>query len=332
MRFRPKPWMIMGAVLLLLVVAFFGTFYIAAPKRDTTAEGIAGSVAAPAVTGLSGFAISVRDFFDRLFGIRDVDKEYEELKIRVQKLEVENQLMQDLMLENERLMELLKYKEKYPNYEYLPARVIGKDMGNWFFSFTLNRGSEDGVEKEMMVVNELGLVGTVIEVFPRSCKVMAIIDRSSAISVVVERSRDNGMAHGSGDPQSGSPTCSVWYLTANSEVVPGDKVVTADFDTITIKGIPVGEISSVPRDRTKETVVELLPYVDFAHVENVLIVKREKAPEAGETAEPGSTAEPDGTASPGGTASPDGTTPPESGQTADPEAGQTTSPDQEEGN
>jgi rod shape-determining protein MreC len=104
-------------------------------------------VGAPAVSGFSGFATSVKEFFLRLFGARDVDKEYEALKIRVQQLEVANDIMQDLQLENERLTKLLGFAEKFPNFEYIPARVIGRNPDSWFFYFDLNRSANDGVKK-----------------------------------------------------------------------------------------------------------------------------------------------------------------------------------------
>lgn len=301
-RFRVKPAMVLAAVLALLVLAFSGTFFIAGnADRATGAEGVTGSAAAPAVSGVSAVAVSVRDFFLKLFGARDVDREYEALKARVQQLEVANQLMQDLQLENERLMKLFNFKEQYPNYEYIPARVIGRESDSWFFYFMLNRGTNDGVEKNMPVVNESGMVGTIIEAGPTWCKVMAIIDRMSAISVVVELSRDQGMAHGSGDPQGSDPACTIEHLTSQAEVVPGDKVVTSDFDGYTIKGIPVGTISEVSRGQEK--VATLIPYVDFAHLENVLIIRKEK--KAGDSgAGTQQSASPAGTATaetPGGT-------------------------------
>lgn len=326
-RFRFKPWMALVGVLALLVVFFATTFFVAGlEERDIyqddianqdgnkpTVEGVAGSAVSPAVSGASGFASSVKEFVLRLFGARDVDKEYEKLKIRVQQLETANQIMQDLQLENERLTTLLGFAEKFPEYEYIPARVTGKtpDSSSWFYYIKLNRGSVHGVEKNMTVVNEFGLVGTVIEVGLNWCKVMTIIDRSSAISIVVERSRDQGMLHGAGDPQGGSPICEVQYLPKEAEVVPGDKVVTSEFDSLSIKGIPVGTIAEVGRNSSESTT--LIPYVDFAHLENVLIIRGEKELLPGETVSPDASPTPGSTDS--ATAGPDST-----GQTARPTA------------
>jgi rod shape-determining protein MreC len=169
----------------------------------------------------------------------------------------------------------------------------------------------------MTVVNEDGLVGTIIEVMPTSCKVMAIIDRVSAISVVVESTRDQGMLHGSGDPMGEEPTCSIFYFPKEAGVVPGDKVVSSDFDSKSLKGIPVGTIATVSRDQDKTAT--LIPYVDFAHLENVLIITKDKSALPNGSPAPGATLLPGGTAEPG--SEPDG-----KGQSAPPEGDAKASP------
>jgi rod shape-determining protein MreC len=272
-RFRPKPWMALTAILLLLVIAFFSTFYIIGGHRSSAVENLAGSAAAPAVSGASGFAVSVRDFFDRLFGLRDIDREYKEMQVRIQQLEAANQFMQDLQKENERLNDLLGFKEQYPDFTFIPARVIGKEPGSWFINFTLNRGSAQGVKKNNTVVNADGLIGKVVDVGTSWCKVMAIIDRQSSVSIIIERSRDNGVVDGAADAQSAEPVCNIEDLPLDAEIVPGDRVLTTDLGGYFPKGLPVGEVVSVSRDEKLQSRAVMKPYVDFAHLENVLIIK-----------------------------------------------------------
>jgi rod shape-determining protein MreC len=303
-RFRFKPWMALVAVLLLLVIAFFSTFFILDGKRHgTAAEGIAGSVAAPAVSATSGFTASIRDFFSRLFALRDVDKKYDQMTIRVQQLELENQAMEELQKENERLMKLFDFKTQYPNYKCMPAKVIGKEPGSWFMNIMLNRGSKDGIAVDMNVVNELGLVGRVVEVGPAWCKVMTVIDRQSNVSAIVELSRDNCIVKGPGDPQVKEPACDLIDLPVDAETVPGDKVVTSDVGNVFMKGILIGTVTKVSRDQLQNS-ASLTPAVDFAHLEDVLIITKEQPVS---TEPPAETTSPDDTVSPDGTASPDNT-------------------------
>lgn len=274
-RFRIRPWMILAIVLLALLIAFFSTFFLTG-GGGTSVEGVAGSAAEPAVEGASGFGASIRDFFGRLFALRDVDKQYEQLKTENQMLKTQNQFMQDLQSENERLMKLLEFKTDYPTFKCLPAHVIGKEPGSWFISFTLNRGSDQGVAKDMSVVNELGLVGRVVSVGHNWCKVMAVIDRQSYVSGIVQGALDSCMVHGSGDPQGSNVVCDIYHLTPTSAVVPGDKVVTSDMGGIFPKGLLIGTVSEVDQDKTQNSFARLIPAVDFAHVDYVLIITSDK--------------------------------------------------------
>jgi rod shape-determining protein MreC len=269
-RFRIKTWMVLLALLALLAVSFFSTFFLA-NQNTSAAAGLAGSAAVPVVSGIHGAAASVRDFFMRLFALRNVDKQYEELKNRVALLELENQFMGDLQKENERLTKLLGFETKYPQYSYLPARVVGKQPGSWFINITLDQGTNNGVALDMNVVNEAGLVGRVVETGPTWCKVMTIIDRQSAVSAVMDRSRDFGIVKGSGDPQAGEPKCSIEYLQNNADMIPGDEVSTSDLGGFFFKGILIGTVTEVSRD--KNSLAVLSPAVDFARLENVLIIK-----------------------------------------------------------
>lgn len=287
-RYRFRPWMALTVVLLLLVVAFFGTFFIyGGTGFENTPENIVGSAAAPVVGGVHGFAASVKDFFNRLFALRDVDKKYNDLQIEVQRLQAENQSMQNLQDENERLYTLLDAKEhQYPNFTCLAASVVGKDSGsNYFMNFVLNRGSADGVKPDMNVVNEDGLVGRVVEVGHNWCKVMSVIDPQSAVSAIIERSRDFGMVCGSGDPNGSEPTCGINYLPMDADVVPGDKVITSELGGIFYKGIVIGTVGSVSKDENNNLYAELDPAVDFSHLENVLILTSDqKIPTASDIA------------------------------------------------
>lgn len=274
-RFRLKPWMLLAAVLLLLVLAFFITFFATGGAGPGPGD-ILGSTAQPAVSGAHGFGASVKQFFLRLFGLRDVDKQYEQMLARIQMLETGTQFMQDYQAELERLTNLLGFKEQYPEFSCLPARVIGKQPGSWFLIITLDKGSAQGVELDFAVVNEDGLVGRVTQVGQRWCKVMTVIDRQSSIPGIVERTRDFGMVHGCGDPQSSQPVCDIGHLPSDSELAPGDIVRTSDFGGIFPKGLIVGTVTNVGRNERNERTAQLAPAVDFARLENVLIIKSSK--------------------------------------------------------
>jgi rod shape-determining protein MreC len=274
-RFRIKSWMLLVAVLLLLVVAFFVTFFATGGASPGPSD-VLGSAAQPAVSGAHGFGASIKQFFLRLFGLRDVDKQYEQMLARIQMLETETQFMQDYQAELERLTNLLGFQEQYPEYSCMPARVIGKQPGSWFLIITLDKGSAHGVEVDMSVVNENGLVGRVSQVGRNWCKVMTVIDRQSSVPGIVERTRDFGIVQGCGDPHVNLPICDIMWLPSDSELAPGDIVKTSDFGGIFPKGLIIGTVTAVGRNEKNERTAQLAPAVDFARLENVLIIKSNK--------------------------------------------------------
>ena len=270
-RFQIKTWMVLAALLLVLAISFFSTFFLK-NREGTAVEHAAGAVAAPAVGTVHRATSSVKDFFLRLFALRDVDKEYEQLKTKVAALQMENWMMVDLQKEVENLNKLANFTSANSQFSYLPARAIGKEPGSWFLDITLDRGSADGVEKDMNVITQDGLVGRIVEVGPNWCKVMTLLDRQSSVSIMIERNRGLGLVKGPGDPGVSDPKCNVEYLNSDVEVVPGDQVITSDFGGIFQKGIPVGKITEVSRDANNPYAL-LTPAVNFATIENVLIIK-----------------------------------------------------------
>ncbi len=138
--------------------------------------------------------------------------------------------------------------------------------------FTINRGEEHGIVVNSAVVNEDGLIGRVIEVYPTTSKVLTIIDLQSAVPVVSERSRDNGVAIGSSNPESRNPTIRMSYLLNDADLVPGDKIVASALLDIFPKGISVGEVNEVNNGSNTEKYAIITPSVDFAHIENLMVI------------------------------------------------------------
>ena len=137
MRRRSKIRLLIVAGVLVIVAAFLISLTFGGRRNEISALEKAGNNAlAPAVGGAYKASTSVKDFFQRLFGIRDVDREYAELKIRLTELEVEYEWKQDLERENERLTRLLGFQESYPEYQYIHTEIIAKDPGSWFMTFT----------------------------------------------------------------------------------------------------------------------------------------------------------------------------------------------------
>lgn len=151
----------------------------------------------------------------------------------------------------------------------LAASVIALDSSQIYKSVVLNKGSADGVKKDMVVLDRRGrLVGRVTDfIAPRQSKVQLITDEESGVGVLSSPNRVVGVLSGDGEGR-----CLLKYvLKTNKEIGPDEDVLTSGFDGIYPAGIPVGKIVSVTADPSlfKKIVVE--PFFDFSDLEQVAV-------------------------------------------------------------
>ena len=215
-------------------------------------------------------------FFKRVFNTTDADVENERLRAELALQEQMKTELEELRKENERLSGLLNYSSALGEKNVCAARVIAKSSGVWFRTLTLNVGRNKGVDIDMTVIASTGLVGRVSEVGYDWCKDTCIIDSSSIVPILVERTRDNCMAHGLLEGTRGDASMELYYLPSDrTNLEPGDIVVTSGIDGIYPKGILVGTVTEVFVEGEINAVIS--PSVDFMHLEEVAVILGEKA-------------------------------------------------------
>ena len=268
--FKNKPLLILLVAALLLGVLALAT---SGNRTATWVENAVGTVTTPVQSFASQASAAITGFFQRIFKTTDADQENAQLKVKLAQYEQIEQRLAEEQQENERLRALLNYAEEQEFSSYVTARVIGMDQGVWFSVFTINAGRKQGIEEDQPVISSSGLVGRVTEVGATWSKVTSIIDTTSAVSVMVERTRDNGMVRGllSGD---GSELLELYYLPAGSDLVPGDIIVTNGVGGIFPKGVVLGTVIEVSRQGTDSQAGNaiLQPTVDFQHIEEVMVL------------------------------------------------------------
>ena len=274
---KNKPLIIMLIAILLLGILAFVT---SADRSVSWIESTLGSVIQPVQSFAAKASNGIISFVQKVFKTSDADKELEQLQVRMAQLEQAADENAKLKAENERLKKLLNYVETLENYEYVTAVVTGNSQGVWFETFTINAGRNKGIEKDMPVVCAEGLVGRVIEVGANWSKVTAIIDPSSEVSVMVERTRDIGVVRGSFSATSDNQL-ELYFLPSGFDLVPGDRIVTSGMSSIFPKTITVGTVSEVTRRSAEgsqsNAIIE--PAVDFGHLEEVLVLVPKAAEE-----------------------------------------------------
>ena len=263
---------------LLAVAAVGATVFFLVLRRGaevSIAENAVGSLFSPVQNVFTTAARGVRGFFT---GWRDYDKlqeAYDDLYYEKQSLELQLASAEQATTENERLKDLLDARDRYAALDPVYAKVIARDPGRWFDTFSVNRGSTNGITAGMAVCTGSGLVGRVYEVGLNYAKVLTIIDPRSAVACLVSRTRDNGIMRGQVSENSESPDCYVYYLPNVNNIVPGDAVITSGTDSLYPKGITVGEVVAVSREAGSEgNYVIVAPNVDFQHIEDVLILRQ----------------------------------------------------------
>jgi rod shape-determining protein MreC len=171
--------------------------------------------------------------------------------------------------DNARLRDLLDFRKIIP-YTSIPAQVIGRDPSNWSNSLIIDKGSSSGVKTNMAVISTRGLVGRIVEAGKLSSKALLITDPNLKVGVLIRRNRQGGILTGRPGGR-----CKIIYISLDSDVRPGDKVMTAGFGSVFPKGILIGEIEKVGREEGRLYKYAILkPSQDLSRLEEVLCIIR----------------------------------------------------------
>ncbi len=234
---------------------------------------IAGYVIVPFEEGISSAGSFLRSRSEELGQMRDLLAENEALKKQIDELTIENTGLQQDKYELTNLRELYKLDSQYDEYEKVGARIIARDSGNWFYSFVINKGEDDGLAVDMNVMAGSGLVGRIVETGPHWSKVKAIIADDSNVSAMVLSSSDNMMVSGDLKLYASGVIAFEQLVDSADVVVEGDKIVTSNISDKYLPGILIGYISTINRDANNLTKSGYItPAVDFEHLEEVLVI------------------------------------------------------------
>jgi len=254
-----------GAVLLFSVLLFLACAY--APGLNRASKTVGLLALSPLQWGFDRIAHRTSELFVWIRGIHDLREENARLSQLVEHLCLELQTLREESHENETLRGLLHCKERAP-FETLPAQVIGRDPSQWFRSIVLDKGTRRGVQPYMPVITPQGLVGIITEVSPFASRVKILMDPGIRVGVLIQETRAEAVLEGR--LESG---CELRYLARDPEVETGATLVTSGLGCLYPKGIPVGRITRlVDKEEDLFLKAEVLPSVDFSHLDRVLIV------------------------------------------------------------
>ena len=246
---------------------------------------IAGYVFVPMQEGINNAGSWLSSRANDFKTLGEVLAENKELKSQIDDLttQLNKTKLEQYDLDNYR--QLLDLDDQYADFDKIAAHVIAMDGTNWFSTFTIDKGSKQGIAKGMNVLAGSGLVGIVTDVGPNYAKVRSIIDDSSNVSAMVLTTKDNFNVSGSLMSMNKDKVLPFTELRdENNKVKQGDPVVTSYVSDQYQQGLLIGYIYSIednPNNLTKSGYIT--PVVDFQHLQEVLVITEIKITGKGQT-------------------------------------------------
>ena len=270
---KPEKFKMPGKYVLLIITVLCSMTMLITFGADIfkgPLNGVVGYTIVPFQEGISSMGRWVGKRRDEIVQIRTLLDENARLKEQVALLTEENTVLQQDKYELHKLQALFQLDEQYGQYEKVGARIIARDSGNWYASFVIDKGEEDGLAIDMNVLADAGLVGRISALGPHWARVDAIIDDNASVSCMTSPNEDILVVSGSlALYEEGLLS----FARLTGEAAPGDRILTSHISDKYLPGILVGYVASCEKDPNNLTRSgTITPAVDFAHLDTVLVI------------------------------------------------------------
>lgn len=254
------------------IVATLASGVTSAPLKEA-----AGLIIVPFEKSIASIGQWMTDVQDSFREKEDLIQQNEELQTTVDTLTEQNNVLLQDQAELARLEQLYELDEEYTDYPKVTARIISKDPGNWYDTFMINRGSNDGIRVDNNVIAGKGLVGIVTEVGSNWATVRSIIDDSSNVSAMTVSTDDICVVEGDLELiDEGKLRFSQLY-DREDKVSVGERIVTSNISDKYVEGLFIGYVSEIELDTNNLTKTgTLVTPVDFQHLKDVFVITTNK--------------------------------------------------------
>ncbi|BDC93566.1 rod shape-determining protein MreC [Treponema bryantii] len=229
--------------------------------------------------GVHFVAGGFKNTFNAVGELRKLKKDYNDLVIKLENYEEMQRSNADIRKENARLKEQLDFAVSLDE-KNIPAQIIARDLDNAFTYLTIDKGSVNGIRKNMPVIafqnGNQGLVGKVVQVGTFTSQIMPIYNINNIVSARIQNTRDLGLVNGLG---SQDQPLLMQYIRKSvvDELSYGDIVVTSGENDNYMRDIAIGTITKITTlDYNSSLNIELVPIIDFARLENVVVVNQKE--------------------------------------------------------
>ncbi len=217
---------------------------------------------------IHGSKIDAGNLWKNYLDLRHVREQNQDLQKTVDRLRLEQAELLEDARQGQRLQGLLGFQEKYI-YKTVAAQAIGTSGSNHSRVLYLDKGSAEGLARDMAVITPDGIVGKVREVYPHSAQVLVINDQTSGAGVILETTRIRGILRGNA-----GGLLEIVGILADQRIQPGEKVITAGGDLIFPRGLPVGVVEKVVRDPDRDSFIDVMvkPAAHLDRLDEVMVI------------------------------------------------------------
>lgn len=212
--------------------------------------------------------LGVQNLWAGYFDLRNTRQQNLDLEKTVDRLRLEQASLLEDAKQGQRLQAMLGFQEKYI-YSTVAAQAFGTSGTDQSKVFYIDKGSAEGLSRDMPVISADGIVGKVRDVFPHTAQVLAVNDQTSGAGVILETTRIRGILKGDA-----LGNLEIVGLLADQRIQPGEKVLTAGGDLIFPRGLPVGTVLKVVRDPNQDGFIDIMvkPAAHLDQLDEVLII------------------------------------------------------------
>ena len=250
------------------IVATLASGVTSAPLKEA-----AGMIIVPFEKSIAAIGQWLTDVHSVFQDKQDLIGANKELQTTVDALTEQNNILIQDQAELTRLEQLYDLDEEYSDYPKVAARIISKDPGNWYDTFTINRGSSNGIRVDNNVIAGKGLVGIVTEVGSNWATVRAIIDDSSNVSAMTVSTDDNCVVEGDLELIDEGKLRFTQLYDLEDRVTVGERIVTSNISEKYVEGLFIGYVSDIELDTNNLTKTgTIVTPVDFQHLKDVFVI------------------------------------------------------------
>ena len=222
----------------------------------------------PVQRGVSWAIHGVEHGWGGYIGLRRTRQDNEALRAELDRLKVRNAELEGRALEADRLAVLLNFRNAHSETPMLAAHVIGASPDSGSLVVNIDRGSRDGIRRDMGVITPDGVVGKILAVYPDISQVLLLGDKESGVGAMLADTRTQGPVKGTGESQ-----LSLDYIGNDEKVSVGEAVLTSGQDRIFPKDLPVGTVVDATPDRKSPFMrIRVKPAAHLDRLEEVLVL------------------------------------------------------------